>query len=172
MKIKNVALRTALCAMLCAQAAAVAWLEGLLPSFAWLPPGAKPGFSNVITMFAAGSLGLPYAMSVTAVKALFAFVTRGAMAGAMSFAGSAASTLLMWFLLRMKKQRLGYIGISVSCAVVHNLAQLCVAAVMTGTQKIFYYTPVLGLVAIITGTVTGIIFKAVMPALEKQKKYS
>lgn len=171
MKGKNIAMRTALGGILCAQAIALSWLEGLLPAIPWLPPGAKPGFSNIVTMFAAGSLGLPQALTITVIKALFAFLTRGATAGAMSLAGGVVSTLLMWLLLRPKKQRLGLVGISVLCAVSHNAAQLCAAAVITGTKSIFGYAPMLGIFAVLTGAVTGILLRAVMPALEKQKKY-
>ncbi len=168
MKKKEVALQTALGGILCAQALALSWLEGLIPALPWLPPGAKPGFSNIITMFAADAVGLGQAMAVTAVKALFAFAARGATAGAMSLAGGVLSTLVMWLLLRPEKNPLGYVGISVICAFSHNTAQLAVAAVMAGTKSILYYAPALGLFAAVTGAVTGIILKAVMPALKKQ----
>lgn len=171
MKGKSIAMKTALGGILCAQALALSWLENLLPAVAWLPPGSRPGFSNVVTMFAAGSLGLPQALTITLIKAAFAFLTRGATAGAMSLAGGTVSTLLMWLLMRAEKQRFGLIGVSVLCAVSHNAAQLCVAAVITGTRDIFYYAPALGIFAAVTGAVTGILLRAVMPALEKQKKY-
>lgn len=170
-KNKRIVKRTALGGILCAQALALAWLEGLLPALPWLPPGAKPGFSNIITMFAADAVGLGQAMLITLVKAAFAFVTRGATAGAMSLAGGVSSTLAMWLLLRLKKNPLGYVGVSVLCAFCHNTAQLAVAAVMAGTPSILYYAPALGLFAAAAGAVTGIILKAVMPALKKQSHY-
>ena len=168
-KTDNIAYKTALCGILCAQALALSWLENLLPALPYMPPGAKPGFSNIVTMFAAGSLGLGQAMAVTFIKAGFAFLTRGATAGAMSLAGGTLSTLVMWLLLRFTREKLGLIGISVICAAAHNIAQLAVAAFITGTGSVLYYAPFLGLYAVVTGTVTGILLKAVMPALEKQK---
>ncbi|MBQ6265718.1 MAG: Gx transporter family protein [Clostridia bacterium] len=165
----NIAYKTALCAILCAQALALSWLENLLPALPYMPPGAKPGFSNIVTMFTAGSLGIGQAMTVTFIKAGFAFLTRGATAGVMSLAGGALSTFVMWLLLRFSKEKSGLIGISVVCAAAHNTAQLAVAAFITGTKSVLYYAPFLGLYAVVTGTVTGILLKAVMPALEKQK---
>ncbi|MBR2868290.1 MAG: Gx transporter family protein [Clostridia bacterium] len=168
---KSIALRTALGAILCAQALALGFLENLIPPLPFLPPGAKPGFSNIITMFAAGSLGLPQALTITLVKGAFAFVTRGFTAGIMSLSGGLLSTLAMWLLLKFAGNKLGLVGISVICALCHNAGQLGTAAVITGSGDIIYYAPALAVFGIATGTVTGIILKAVIPVLEKQKQY-
>lgn len=168
---KNPAFKIALAAILCAQALALSFLEGMLPPLPMLPPGAKPGFSNIITMFAAGSLGLPWALTVAAVKGAFAFITRGFTASLMSLSGGILSAAAMWLLLKISKEGLGLTGISMICAICHNLGQLAAAAIITGTAKTLYYLPALIVFGLLTGAVTGIIFKAVMPALEKQKKY-
>ena len=97
------------------------------------------------------------------------YLTRGATAGAMSLAGGVFSTLVMWLLLRFTREKLGLIGVSIICAAAHNIAQLTVAAFITGTKSVLYYAPFLGIYAVITGAVTGLLLKAVMPALEKQK---
>lgn len=168
---KNPAFKAALGGILCAEAIALSWLEGLIPVLPFMPPGAKPGFSNIVTMFTASALGLPAALTVTAAKALFAFVTRGAVAGAMSLAGGTVSTLIMWLMLRFKAHGFGLCGVSMLCALSHNTAQLVVASVITGTKSVLYYAPALGIFAVITGFITGFILRAVMPALEKQKNY-
>ncbi len=168
---KKLAFKTALGAILCAQAIALGFLESLIPPIPFLPPGAKPGFSNIITMFAAGSLGLPQALAITLVKGGFAFVTRGFTAGIMSLSGGLLSTLAMWLLLRFASNKLGLVGISVICAICHNAGQLGAAAVITGSGVIAYYAPALAVFGIATGAVTGLILKAVIPVLEKQKKH-
>ena len=168
---KIIAFKTALGAILCAQALALGFLESLIPPLPFLPPGAKPGFSNIITMFAAGSLGLPQALVITLVKGGFAFVTRGFTAGIMSLSGGILSTLAMWLLLKFANNKLGLIGISVICALCHNAGQLGAAAVITGSGVIIYYAPALAVFGIATGAVTGIILRAVMPVLEKQKQH-
>ena len=88
--------KTALLGILCAQAIALSFLESLIPALPFLPPGAKPGFSNIVTMFAVLTFGLPQAMCITVFKALFALATRGATAFFMSLAGGVLSTLAMW----------------------------------------------------------------------------
>ncbi len=168
---KNIAYKTALYGILCALALALGFLESLLPPMPWLPPGAKPGFSNIITMFAAGSIGLPSAAMIALAKGCFAFVTRGLTAGIMSLSGGMLSAAAMYLLMRYASKRLGLIGISVICALTHNLGQLCAAAFITGTASVAYYAPVMAVFGIATGAVTGFILRAVMPALEKVKNY-
>lgn len=168
---KSIAYKTALGAILCAQALALSFLEGLIPPLPFMPPGAKPGFSNIITMFAAGSIGLPTAIAITLVKGGFVFVTRGLTGAVMSVSGGLFSVVAMFLLLGYAQRFLGLTGISIICALCHNCGQLIAAAFITGTLNIIYYAPALAVFGAVTGAVTGLILKAVMPALEKQKKY-
>lgn len=168
---KNFVYRTALTAILCALALALSFLESLLPPMPFLPPGAKPGFSNIITMFAAGNIGFSAATTVALVKGGFAFVTRGFTAGIMSLSGGILSAAAMYLLMRFAKKRLGFIGISVISALCHNIGQLFAAVFITGTASIMLYAPALAVFGVATGAVTGVVLRAVMPALEKMKKY-
>ena len=54
-------------------------------------------------------------------------------------------------------------------ATAHNAGQLAVACLLSGTPALIAgYGPLLLLFAVITGAVTGVILKIVLPALEKQ----
>ena len=151
-----------------ALALALSYLETLIPAYPGFPPGAKPGFSNIVTMFLAGSVGIGDAFFVTMVKAIFAGITRGFTAMLMSGAGGLLSTAAACLLLRSKKINLGYIGIGIICAVCHNIGQLITACLISGTPSlIFGYGPLLLLFAVITGFVTGTILKVIMPYLGK-----
>lgn len=163
--------KIALVGILCALALSLSFLESLIPPIPLLPPGAKPGFSNIITMFAAGSLGLPSATAIAAVKGLFAFVTRGATAGIMSISGGLLSAVSMFLLMKYARNLLGLAGISVICALCHNVGQLAAAVFITDTVSIVNYAPALAVFGIVTGTVTGVILRAVIPALEKIEKH-
>ena len=89
----------------------------------------------------------------------------------MSLAGGILSTLAMWLLLKFASKKLGLAGISVICAICHNAGQLGAAAVITGSGVIIYYAPALAVFGIVTGAVTGLILKAIIPVLEKQKQH-
>ena len=105
---KRVSATVALTGLLAALALALSFLEGLLPPLPFLPPGAKLGLSNIVTMYAAGTLGLPCAIFLALLKGGFALLTRGAVAGCMSG------------------------------ALAHNAAQLCVAYAITATPVVVY----------------------------------
>ncbi len=172
MKRKTFIQNITLVGILSAQAIALSYLESLIPAIPGFPPGAKPGLSNIVTMFAAGSLGIWQALYITLAKATFAGITRGFTAFFTSLAGGLLSTVMALILLRNKKNKFGYIGIGIICAVCHNIGQLCVACIISGTSELFFsYGPFLLLAAAATGFLTGSILKYVMPALEKQKKF-
>ncbi|HZK39043.1 MAG TPA: Gx transporter family protein [Clostridia bacterium] len=163
--------KIALLGILGAQALVLSALENLIPTLPGMPPGAKPGLSNIVTMYTAARIGLFEALYITTIKAAFAGLTRGPAAFFMSFSGGLLSTILMFGLLRLRERPFGIAGISVAAAVAHNTGQLFAAMVLTGTSSVLGYAPVLGFFAIITGLVTGTVLRIVLPALDKQRKF-
>ena len=169
---KSVAGRVALAGILGAQALALAWLESLLPAFPFLPPGAKPGLSNIVTMFATSTLKITDALFIIIIKAGFAGITRGLTAFLMSLCGGLMSFAAMCLIFRVfKKNPLGLIGSGVCCALAHNLGQLIAAAFITDTLTIAGYAPALIIFGVCTGIVTGLVFRAISPLLIKQSKH-
>ena len=158
--------KLALCALLCALAVVLSGLEALIPPLPMLPPGAKLGLSNIVTMFAAGSVGILPALFIALFKALFAGLTRGLVAGAMSLAGGLCSTMAMALLFRRAAKQVGLIGVGVAGALTHNLAQLGVAFLLAG-GAVAFYLPWLLLFALLTGTLTGLLLRSILPLLER-----
>ena len=158
--------RAAFCGMLGALALALSALEGALPPLPALPPGAKLGLSNLATMYAAGALGLGPALLLALTKALFAGMTRGAVAFAMSLSGGALSTLAMWILLRPRRRPFGFLGLGVCGALAHNAGQLCTAVFLAGPAAAGY-APWLLLFGVPSGILTGLLLRALYPLLEK-----
>ncbi|CAB1250588.1 Heptaprenyl diphosphate synthase component I [Ruminococcaceae bacterium BL-4] len=150
--------------LLGALALVLSGLESLIPPIPMLPPGAKLGLSNIVTMYAAGSVGLIPALCIALLKGLFAGMTRGSVALMMSTAGGLASTFVIWLFLRIKSQPFGYIGLGVAGALTHNGAQLCVAALLT-TPAVVFYIPWLILFGIGTGIITGLVLRIILPIL-------
>ena len=160
----SAAKRTGLLGLLAALALALSFLEGLLPPLPMTPPGFKVGLSNIVSMFAAGSLGLPYALFLALFKGGFAFLTRGAAAGLMSLSGAVLSTLCVWALLT--KTKLSFLLVGVCGAMAHNAAQLFCAWVLTAHAALIYI-PALVLFGTLSGLLTGTILKFVLPLLQK-----
>lgn len=137
---------------------AVSFLEGLF-NIPFLPPGAKPGLSNIVTVSAYFMAGTSGAIYIALVKALFAFITRGAVAFLLSLSGGMLSIAVMILLFKMKKCPFSIIGISIIGAMCHNIAQIIVSIIVTQTGALIYYLPVLLVFSLIAGAVTGVILK-------------
>lgn len=150
--------------ILAALAVVLSLLENLLPPVPGMPPGAKLGLSNIVSMYTAGCVGFFPAMAVALVKGLFAFLTRGVTAGLMSTAGGLFSTLIVWLLL--KKLRFGLLGASAAGALAHNATQLMIACLLT-SSAVLYYAPILVLLGTASGTLTGLVLGVLLPPIEK-----
>lgn len=159
--------KIAVCGLLGALALVLSFLEGMLPPLPGLPPGAKPGLSNIVTMFATGTLGLPGALFIAALKGGFAFLTRGVTAGLMSLSGGLLSTLAMW--LVWKKTRFSPVLTGVCGALAHNASQLSVALLLTGPAALFYI-PALLFLSVVCGVCTGLVLQLILPILQKLSK--
>lgn len=139
----------------------------LIPDLPFLPAGAKPGLSNIVTMFSAFFVSPLCAVYITAIKVLFAFITRGATAALMSFFGGFLSTAALCFLIKLEGKNLSFIGIGVLCAFFHNAGQLSAACLISGTFLLLNYGKYLVIFALISGFLTGIILNLLKAKSEK-----
>lgn len=138
-----------------------------MPQTTFLPLGAKPGLSNIVTMFVTDSMGFFGGLYIVLLKAVFALVTRGATAGLMSLSGGMLSLLVVALMLKVGNKNVTMIGIGVLSSCAHNMGQLAVSCVITGTGALINYAPFLLLFGIATGVITGTVLQIVMPKIEK-----
>lgn len=137
--------------------------NALLPELPFLPPGARPGLSNIVIMLTAAVFGPFPTFFMITLKALFVFLTRGGSAFFMSLTGGLLSGAVMVILIRADMRQLSFIGIGMLSAVSHNAGQLLVSMLYTGTVKMIYYFPVLIVFGVIGGALTGLILNIVFP---------
>ncbi|MBQ8503189.1 MAG: Gx transporter family protein [Clostridia bacterium] len=164
--------KVAFLGMMGALALVTGFLENLLiPDIPFLPVGAKPGLSNVVTMYVASVMGFPGAVYITLIKALFALITRGATAAFMSLCGGLLSTVVTCILLKFGKKYFSFWGIGVMSAVMHNMGQLAASSVISGTPVLINYGKYLLIFALITGSVTGVMLLMIVPRVEKFTVY-
>ncbi|MCH5197983.1 MAG: Gx transporter family protein [Oscillospiraceae bacterium] len=157
--------KTALTGILAALTLALSFIERILCAFLPLPPGVRPGLSNVAVMFSCSVLGLPFALGIIIIKAGFVFLVSGAYAGMISLSGGFLSVLSIWLLLKLFSKKMSFLGISVASAVMHNFGQLIAASLIVGSALYMYLLPVLLISAIVFGSVTGILLNAVLPQI-------
>ena len=150
---------TALTGMLFALAIALSYLESLVSPLLGLMPAIKLGLSNVVVMYALLFLRTRTALLLVVLKALFAFLTRGATAGFLSLCGGGLSLVVMLVLLVS-----GYIFCA-GAALAHNLGQLAGAAVLLSSAMALGYAPVLLAAGLVVGGISCLLSRALFAAL-------
>ena len=153
-----------LTAILAAAALAVYVLEAQIP--APIPvPGVKLGLANVVTLAAMALLGRKQAGAVLVVRLLLGSMFSGGFSALLySAAGGALAYAVMAALIGV----LPLWVTSVLAAIAHNLAQLVLAVLVTGTPGLFWYAPALLLAAIVTGAFTGLAAQYLTRALRRK----
>lgn len=165
---ENITKKVALYGILGALALVLSLFENvLIPDIPFLPAGAKPGLSNIVTMFTAYFCGAGGAFYITLLKAIFALITRGATAFFMSFCGGILSTAALCITVRFVGKHLSFIGIGVLCAVLHNFGQLICACFISGSALLLNYGKYLLIFALISGFLTGVILNLLLPKAMK-----
>lgn len=155
-------------ALLFTLAIILSFLESLIPLPSFLV-GVKLGLSNIVTMYCLFYLGKRYAFCLAVLKGLFAFLTRGPIAGLMSLSGGVISIIAMIICIILFKDKISLMMISVVGGILHNISQLAVSCIITQSLYSLYYFPVLLLSGTAAGILTGIILKIAMPALKRIK---
>ena len=150
-------------AMLAALCLVLSLLENALPP---LPiPAARLGLSNVAVTASAVLVSPLGAVMTAAVKVLFVFLTRGASAAWMAGCGTAAAVGMTLLLLPLQRaERLTFVGVSVASATLHTLGQLTAAHVML-TAAVWAYAPLLLLLSVPAGCITGLVLNVLIPRL-------
>ena len=152
---------TAWTGMLFALAIALSYLESLVSPLLGLMPAIKLGLSNVVVMYALLFLRTRTALLLVVLKALFAFLTRGATAGFLSLCGG-LSLVVMLVLLHLPIS--GYIFCA-GAALAHNLGQLAGAAVLLSSAMALGYAPVLLAAGLAVGGISCLLSRALFAAL-------
>lgn len=158
----NKSRRAALMGMLFALAIVLSFVESLITPLLGLMPAIKLGLSNIVVMYALLFLPKRYAAGLVLLKALFAFLTRGATAGLLSLMGGGLSFVVLCLLLCLPGTMSGYV-FSACGALAHNLGQLAGAAVILSTGAALAYAPVLMIAGLIVGGVIWMLLKALLP---------
>lgn len=129
-------------------------------------PGVKLGLSNIVTLFALFFTGPVDALLILLVKIFLGSLFSGNITAVLfSLGGGLLCYFVTILLKRLVTERqiwvLGVLG-----AIAHNIGQMIVAVVYTGTKEIALYLPVLILAAVFTGLFTGLAAQYLINAIK------
>lgn len=153
--------------VLVAQGMILSFIENMLP-IPFIAPGAKLGLANIVTLSAIYLLTFKQATAVVLLRVILTAATFGSLSSFLySFAGGVLSLLVMAVLLKVFRDEISLMGVSVAGAVAHNLGQLFVAAFIIRNILILTYLPILLIVAVPTGIFVGIVAKILIKYLKR-----
>lgn len=151
-----------LIAVLTASAIVIAIAESFIPSIGI--PGIKLGLANIVILITLYELGIMEATFINLIRVVVVGLVRGtflSMGFLMSLTGAILSLgIMILFYLLIKK--FSIIGVSVIGAIFHVIGQIAIAMIFLDSVYILYYLPIIGLSAIITGVIVGIVAKLVI----------
>ena len=133
----------------------IGYIEFLIPIPLGIP-GVKPGFANIVIVWALYSLGPWEALMINGMRIFLSGFLFGNLSMILySLAGAAVSFLCMC--LAKKSGLFSMTGVSMIGGVMHNMGQLLVAMAVLETVSLVYYGPVLLAAGVITGLLIGIV---------------
>ena len=164
--------KIALMGILTAGAIIIAILESFIPSIGI--PGVKLGLANIVILIILYEIGIVEAIIVDLSRVLLVGLLRGTIASMgflMSLTGAIMSLgIMILFFLLVKK--LSIIANSVVGSLFHVIGQILIAIIFLGSGYVLFYLPIIGISAIITGVLVGIVAQLVIRTgvIKKQKE--
>ncbi len=153
--------------VLVAQAMILSFIERMIP-VPFIAPGAKLGLANIITVTAVYMLTFKEAAAVVLLRIILTATTFGSLSSFLySLSGGVLSLLVMASIVKVFRNEVSLVGVSISGAIAHNIGQLIVAAFVINSFLIITYLPILLIVAIPTGIFVGFVARFLINYLER-----
>lgn len=146
--------RLAVLALLTSVAMILSYIESLIPPLAAVP-GVKIGLSNIATVFALYTLGIPSAIAVSLVRVILSSLLFGS-AASLIYSLSGAALALLFMSLFKRVPLFSSVGVSVVGGVFHNAGQVIAACFVLNSAAISVYLAPL----VVSGTLAGILVGA------------
>ena len=161
--------KIARCGLLTALAVVLSLIERLFPLDAVIPvPGVKLGLANVVTLFALTRLTPREAAAVVLCRVTLAALLMGSVTAFLfSLCGGLLALGTMGLLLRLEGRFCSLLGVSVAGAAAHNIGQIAAAVFWLQSSAVVGYLPVLLVMSVPLGLVTGLTCAVVLPRLKK-----
>jgi heptaprenyl diphosphate synthase len=141
------------------------YVEAMIPLSVTMP-GVKLGVANLVVLIALYKLDFRYAFAINLVRIVISgLLFSGVFGMVYSLAGGMLSLLVMWIL--KKTDLFSVVGVSMAGGVFHNIGQILVAIMVTETQQLIYYLPVLIISGVISGIAVGMVSAISVKKIER-----
>ena len=135
-------------------------VESLLPPVI-LPPGAKFGLANVVTVAALYLLTKVDALIILSARIFLSGIFAGS-PSTMIFSASGGLLSLATMILLKRTGKFSVVGVSAAGGFFHNVGQLVAAIFFADSVKLVNYLPVLGMCGLVVGLTIGLLAKEIL----------
>ncbi len=136
-------------------------------------PGSKIGFANIVTLVVIYLYGVKEGVALTVLRIILVSIITGKFLGPVFYLGLGGAALSIIAMALLKKADFfGIVGVSVLGSVSHAIGQIIVGIFVLGSSAIMYWLPVMLLVSVPAGVLTGLIstkFLSVWQATHNEK---
>lgn len=152
--------------MLVTQAMILSYIESLLPA---IPiQGAKLGLANIATVLALSTLDLKSCFLIVIARTLLSGLLFGSMASIIySMTGGLLSLVVMYLMMKILKNEISLVSVSIAGAIFHNIGQLGVAMLVLANTRLILLMPYLLIIAIPTGLFVGVVSNYLLKYLRR-----
>lgn len=159
----------ALCGILTTLGFCLSYIESFIPLNLLIPvPGIRLGLANIVTLFALQKLNTKYAFAIMFLRCILQNILFGsASAFLFSLCGGILSLLIMACLNKFDEKYFSIFGISIAGACCHNIGQILIAIIYFNSISFIFYLPILLILSIPTGFLTGFVANIVVNKLSK-----
>lgn len=158
-----------LLSMLVAQALILFMVESMIPT-PFLPPGAKIGLTNLVTLICLYSFTPGETLLVIFLRtSLSAILVSSLQTFMYSLSGALMSFLGMLLVKKLFKTNVSPVGVSCTGAFFHNLGQILTAGFMLSTPELIYLLPLNSGIGMVTGAFIGFTSILMLKQLKKLK---
>jgi len=149
--------KTIFMAILLSLALVIGYVEQFIPVPVAVP-GVKLGLANIITLTALYFLNFKECLMLVILRVvLTGFFAGNIISMWYSLSGGMLSFLVMFLLIRLFKDKLSTVFISITGAFFHNIGQLVVVEIITKSFLVSLgYFPILAVSAVVGGLLTGL----------------
>jgi len=144
--------------MMLAMALILGLIESSLPP---LPvPGVKLGLANIVNLIILYTDGFFESLSIAVIRVLLVSIFCGSLFSItfyISLSGAIASVIGMFLIYNLFHNEISTITVSSFGAFIHISAQLLTVSILMNTWDILYLFPLLSILGVATGVITGII---------------
>ena len=141
--------------------------ESLLPPM-FLPPGAKFGLANVVTVAALYMLTEVDALIILSARIFLSGIFAGS-PSMIFFSASGGLLSLSAMILLKRTGKFSVVGVSAAGGFFHNVGQLVAAIFFADNVKLVNYLPVLGVCGIFVGVLIALLSREILRRLRLQK---